>query len=80
MAVHRGYNMTEMKYKPSDTVIRRRRRQSLKIQKNIDDDVLMASAIGDVTWLQQSLYDTRKAYSVSIEHVSDILEFFHLFK
>ena len=80
MAVHRGYNMTEMKYKPSDTVIRRRRRQSLKIQKNIDDDVLMASAIGDVTWLQQRLYDTRKAYSVSIEHVSDILEFFNLFK
>ena len=40
----------------------------------------MASAIGDVTWLQQSLYDTRKAYSVSIEHVSDILEFFNLFK
>lgn len=80
MAVHRGYNMTEMKYKPSDTVIRRRRRQSLKIQKNIDDDVLMASAIGDVTWLQQSLHDTRKAYSVSIEHVSDILEFFNLFK
>lgn len=80
MAVHRGYNMTEMKYKPSDTVIRRRRRQSLKIQKNIDDDVLMASAIGDVTWLQQSLYDTRKAYSVSIEDVSDILEFFNLFK
>lgn len=80
MAVHRGYNMTEMKYKPSDTVIRRRRRQSLKIQKNIDDDVLMASAIGDVTWLQQSLYDTRKAYSVSIEYVSDILEFFNLFK
>ena len=30
----------------------------------------MASAIGDVTWLQQSLYDTRKAYSVSKEHVS----------
>lgn len=28
----------------------------------------MASTIGDVTWLQQSLYDTRQAYSVSKEH------------
>lgn len=74
MAVHHGHTMTEVKPKPSETVARRRRRQSLKIQKNIDDDVLMASAIGDVTWLQQSLYDTRKAYSVSTEHVSDILE------
>lgn len=72
MAVHRGYSLTEMRSKPSETTQRRRRRQSIKIQKNIDDDVLMASAIGDVTWLQQSLYDTRKVYSVSKEHVSTL--------
>lgn len=74
MAAHRGYS--EVRSKPGDTVQRRRRRQSIKIQKNIDDDVLMASAIGDVTWLQQSLYDTRKAYSVSKEHVSDYSRMF----
>ncbi|KAM7435253.1 Ankyrin repeat domain-containing protein 53 [Porites harrisoni] len=69
MAVqHRGYSLTDLRSKPSEKIQRRRRRQSIKIQRNIDDDVLMASAIGDVTWLQQSLYDTRKAYSVSKEH------------
>ena len=34
----------------------------------------MASAIGDVTWPQQSLYDTRKVYSVSKEHVRIVNE------
>ena len=74
MAVHHGLSLSEIRSKPSEVVQRRRRRQSIKIHKNIDDDVLMASAIGDVTWLQQSLYDTRKAYSVSKEHVSRAIE------
>ena len=74
MAVHHGFSLSEIRSKPSEVVQRRRRRQSIKIHKNIDDDVLMASAIGDVTWLQQSLYDTRKAYSVSKEHVSRAIE------
>lgn len=75
MAVHhRGHSLTDLRSKPSETVQRRRRRQSIKIQRNIDDDVVMASTIGDVTWLQQSLYDTRQAYSVSKEHVSDYIK------
>lgn len=75
MAVHnRGHFLTDLRSKPSETVQRRRRRQSIKIQRNIDDDVVMASTIGDVTWLQQSLYDTRQAYSVSKEHVSDYIK------
>ena len=44
------------------------------MERNIDEDALMASAIGDVTWPQQSLYDTRKVYSVSKEHVCIVNE------
>ena len=61
--------MTDLRTNPGGTVQRRRRKQSVKIERNIDEDALMASAIGDVTWLQQSLYDTRKVYSVSKDHV-----------
>ena len=56
--------------KPQDSHVRRRKRHSLTIQKNIDEDVLMASAIGDVNWLHQSLWDQRKANAKSKEHVS----------
>ena len=70
MARQNGYTVvTDLRSNPGGTVQRRRRKQSVKIERNIDEDALMASAIGDVTWLQQSLYDTRKVYSVSKEHV-----------
>ena len=69
-AQHRVFSLTNLNTKQGITLQRRRRKQSAKIDRNIDEDVLMASAIGDVAWLQQSLYDTRKAYSVSKEHVS----------
>ena len=62
--------MPEMRMKPRDAVPRRRRRQSAGAEKNIEDDVLMASAIGDVTWLQQSLRDSRKVYAHSKQNVS----------
>lgn len=75
MAMQNGYTMvTDLRSKPSVTVQRRRRKQSVKMERNIDEDALMASAIGDVTWLQQSLYDTRKVYSVSKEHVRTVNE------
>ncbi|XP_068745803.1 ankyrin repeat domain-containing protein 53-like [Montipora capricornis] len=67
-AQHRVFSLTNLNTKQGITLQRRRRKQSAKIDRNIDEDVLMASAIGDVAWLQQSLYDTRKAYSVSKEH------------
>lgn len=75
MAMQNGYTVvTDLRSKPGVTVQRRRRKQSVKIERNIDEDALMASAIGDVTWLQQSLYDTRKVYSVSKEHVRIVNE------
>ena len=50
---------------------RRRRRHSLvKENPDIEDDVLMASAIGDVKWLQQSLWNPKHVYKQSREHVS----------
>ena len=68
MAAARG--LVEVRAKPREFQQRRRRRQSTVVQKNIEEDVLMASAIGDVSWLQQSLWDHRKAYAKSKEHVS----------
>lgn len=36
---------------------RRRRKQSLGIEKpDIEDDALMASSIGDINWLKQSMW------------------------
>ncbi|XP_032222478.1 ankyrin repeat domain-containing protein 53 [Nematostella vectensis] len=48
---------------------RRRRKQSVAPDKpDIDDDVLLASAIGDVTWLQQSLWNAKKVYKQTKQH------------
>ena len=66
--------MTDLRSNPGVTMQRRRRKQSLKMEKNIDEDALLASAIGDVTWLQKSLYDTQKVYSVSKVHVRIVNE------
>ena len=75
MAIQNGYTVvTDLRSKPGVTVQRRRRKQSVKMERNIDEDALVASAIGDLTWLQQSLYDTRKVYSVSKQHVRRVNE------
>ena len=68
-AIARGVSMPEISGNKAK-VTRRRRRQSAGAEKNIEDDVLMASTIGDVAWLQQSLRDGRKVYSHSKQHVS----------
>ena len=74
MAMQIGFTGTDLRSNPGVTVKRRRQKQSVKVEKNIDEDALMVSAIGDVTWLQQSLYDTRKVHFASKEHVRIVNE------